>query len=86
MNKRYRYFFIECDELSDHGYNKALKVFLMVPGKYPEFVGANYAMDSRGWAGYRVEARKLVAKLCGHKLPNPYQDFPAKSVTLEGLY
>lgn len=81
----HKYFYIERDDLSNRGYNKGVEVYKLVPGGYPKFIGGNYSLSSAAWAGYLVSARKLVKALCGHKLPDPYRDFPAKNVSLVEL-
>jgi len=83
----HRYFYVEADHLvTKRGCNKAVEVFKLVPGDYPVFIGADYEMNSASWAGYKVRARQIVAEKTGHKLPDPYKDFPAKNVTLESIY
>ena len=81
----HKYFYTVRDDLSNRGYNKGVEVYKLVPGGYPKFIVVNYSLSSSSWQGYGVAARKLIAALCGHKLPVPYRDFPAKNVKLVEL-
>lgn len=81
---KHRYFYVEADHLADRGYNKALQVYRLTKG-FPEFIGGDYRQDSASWKGYPTCARLLISNKCGHKLPDEYRDFPAKSVTLRDI-
>ena len=78
-----RFIFVECDELSDKGYNKAVKVYLLVSGGYPKFVGSNYKLSSASWYGYSAEAVQIVGKELGHK-HNNYK-FNSKNIEIRSI-
>jgi hypothetical protein len=69
-----KFFFIRADNLADKGYNAAVEVYSLNPGEYPKFVIGNYQLDTAGWSGEGVEARRVVAASTTHKLLNSYRD------------
>jgi hypothetical protein len=82
-----RYIYLECDHLAGRGYNKAIEVYRLKAGGFPELVGACYELNSASWAGYRCEARLIVSVAGGHKLIDNsiYKGFVSKSVQVRQL-
>lgn len=63
-----RYIYIQCNEKADRGYNRAIEVYLLKRGGFPEFVHGHYALDSATWYGMRGEAIRIVNRIHGHKI------------------
>ena len=78
-----RYIYTEVDNLSDRGCNKAVEVYLLRPNGFPTYIGGNYSLNSASWAGYMVEARKIVREKCGHRfVTDAYSGFISKNIKL----
>lgn len=68
------------DQYADRGYNKGISVY-RIKNNQLEFVGGNYALDSKGWKGYKAEAILVVSKKLRHKT-NGYS-FLSKNITMD---
>lgn len=82
-----RYIFVECDALSDKGYNKAVEVYLLRPDAFPLLIGSNYQMDSGSWAGHKCAAARIIHDKEGHELEGGsiYRKFASADVELRNV-
>lgn len=81
---KHRYFYLKADHHAEKGFDKGVSVYKMT-NEYPTFIGLNYRLHSSVFMGYKEEARVIIAENTHHKLPDPYSDFPAQSVTLRDI-
>ena len=76
------YIYVEKIGLADKGFNRAIQVY-RIKNNVPEFLGANYRLNSAAWRGARTESHVLINELKNHKLKNGgYSGFESNNIQL----